>query len=241
MIRKTIFAAASLLASLSLVHAPAAAANLNIKDGNATAQVLCAKVLSDGSLAECHVTLDTTLTQIDPATKQLQQAEIAALGSLLQAGGNVAVTGSLPAFAATPTFNLGTLNGAATSAAQATNTSAITATQAATGSIAATAQTVTTTLPQITATPGLAVSYSSTAATLFNANASRHFMVIQVQGAPDTTGSTGCYINAVGAATADANSLYIPRGGYYESATHVGAGAVSIICTATMAVYSRQG
>jgi hypothetical protein len=47
------------------------------------------------------------------------------LGSPFQAGGSIAntafgISGTLPAFASTPTFNLGTLNGAATSANQAT-------------------------------------------------------------------------------------------------------------------------
>ena len=114
-------------------------------------------------------------------------------------------------------------------------------TVAAAGTAAATSQTVTTVLPQITATAGTATSFGTSAATLFAANASRHFMTIQVQGAPDTTGTNGCYINGIAGATADANSLFIARGGYFESATHVGTGAVSIICTGTMAVYSRQG
>jgi hypothetical protein len=52
-----------------------------------------------------------------------------ALGSPFQAGGSIGntafgISGTLPAFASTPTFNLGTLNGAATSALQTTgNTS----------------------------------------------------------------------------------------------------------------------
>jgi hypothetical protein len=51
------------------------------------------------------------------------------LGAPFQAGGSIGnssfgISGTLPSYAATPTFNLGTLNGAATSAAQATgNTS----------------------------------------------------------------------------------------------------------------------
>ncbi|WP_298690169.1 hypothetical protein [uncultured Sphingomonas sp.] len=114
-------------------------------------------------------------------------------------------------------------------------------TVAAAGTAATTAQTVTTVLPQITATAGTAISFGTSAATLFAANASRHFMTIQVQGAPDTTGTNGCYINGISGATADANSLFIARGGYFESGTHVGTGVVSIICTGTMAVYSRQG
>ena len=43
---------------------------------------------------------------------------IGAVGSPLQAGGSVGISGTLPAFASTPTVNLGTLNGAATAAKQ---------------------------------------------------------------------------------------------------------------------------
>ncbi|WP_298689078.1 hypothetical protein [uncultured Sphingomonas sp.] len=121
MFRKAILAAALLLASLPLVAAPAAAANLNIKDGNSTAQVLCAISMSDGSLSECNILTDTTGTKIDPATKQLQQSTITTLGSPFQAGGSIGntsfgISGTLPAFAAPPTVNFGTLNGAATDA-----------------------------------------------------------------------------------------------------------------------------
>jgi hypothetical protein len=53
-----------------------------------------------------------------------------ALGSPLQAGGSIGntafgITGTLPPYAATPTFNLGTLNGAATAAAQATGNTSV--------------------------------------------------------------------------------------------------------------------
>lgn len=162
--------------------------------------------------------------------------------------GTVGLSGALPGFASTPTFNLGTApaltigssalpSGAATASGQATNTAAITATQATPGTLASSAQTVTTVLPQLSPTQGSAISFGTTAATLFAANAGRHFIVVQVQGS-----SGGCYINGTATATADANSLYIPAGGYYESATHVGTGAVSIVCTAaTTPVYSRQG
>ena len=59
------------------------------------------------------------------ATDSSVQAVKTALGSPFQAGGSIAntafgISGTLPAFAATPTVNLGTLNGAATAAAQAT-------------------------------------------------------------------------------------------------------------------------
>lgn len=58
------------------------------------------------------------------ATQTTSAAILAALGTPFQAGGSIAntafgISGTLPAFAATPTFNLGTLNGAATAANQA--------------------------------------------------------------------------------------------------------------------------
>lgn len=63
------------------------------------------------------------------ATATAQASILTALGSPFQAGGSIAntafgISGTLPAFAATPTFNLGTLNGAATATLQGTgNTS----------------------------------------------------------------------------------------------------------------------
>ena len=54
------------------------------------------------------------------ATQTTLAALLTAVGSPMQAtGGSVSLTGSLPAYAATPTFNLGTLGGAATAANQA--------------------------------------------------------------------------------------------------------------------------
>ncbi|XYD07420.1 hypothetical protein R1A27_20130 [Methylobacterium sp. NMS12] len=49
-----------------------------------------------------------------------------ALGSPLQAGGSVGISGTLPPFASVQTFNLGTLNGAATAANQASEISQLT-------------------------------------------------------------------------------------------------------------------
>ena len=118
MFRKVILAAALLLAPLSCALSPATASNLTIKDGTQTTQYLCAKTLADGSLAECNVELDSGLNVIDPATKQYQISILTALGSPFQAGGSIGntsfgISGTLPAFAAPPTVNLGTLNGAA--------------------------------------------------------------------------------------------------------------------------------
>ena len=64
------------------------------------------------------------------ATATLQSSTITALGSPFQAGGSIGntafgISGTLPAFAATPTFNLGTLNGAATASAQATGNASL--------------------------------------------------------------------------------------------------------------------
>ena len=76
------------------------------------------------------------------ATSANQATEITALGTInttlgtpFQAGGSVGITGTLPAFAATPTFNLGTLNGAATAGNQ-------TAVQSAPGTPQTTAMTI---------------------------------------------------------------------------------------------------
>jgi hypothetical protein len=64
------------------------------------------------------------------ATAAKQDATIAALGSPFQAGGSIgntgfAINGTLPAFASTPTFNLGSLNGAATANAQTTGNNSL--------------------------------------------------------------------------------------------------------------------
>jgi len=94
-------------------------------DSSAVTQPISASVLplpSGAATATKQDTGNTALTQIATA-----------LGSPLQAGGSIGntafgISGTLPAFAATPTFNLGTLNGAATSAKQDTIAAAVTAT-----------------------------------------------------------------------------------------------------------------
>lgn len=65
------------------------------------------------------------------STAALQSALNTLLGSPFQAGGSIGnssfgISGTLPAFASTPTFNLGTLNGAATNAAQVTAQASLT-------------------------------------------------------------------------------------------------------------------
>lgn len=153
------------------------------------------------------------------------------IGGVTQSGTwNVGIT-------ATPTMNLGTLGGAATNAAQ-------TAVQSAPGTSATTAVTVQgatagVALPvnavlRVTTTNRSAV-VGTTATNLMAANTSRQGFAIQVQG------SGACYINGLATATADQNSLMIPAGGYFETTTHVGTGAVSIICTvASTPVWARE-
>lgn len=106
MFRKTILAAAALLATFLPV--PAFSANLAIKDGNSVAQTLCALTMGDSSLAECNVLVDTTATKIDPATKQLQETGNASLATIAT-GANASVfyngaTGSGSALAGSATF-----------------------------------------------------------------------------------------------------------------------------------------
>ena len=100
MIRKILVAAALLLAPLSLT--PASAANLSVKDGAGATQTLCAITMSDTSLSECNILVDTTGAKINPATKEGVAAVATALGSPFQAGGSIGntafgISGSLPA------------------------------------------------------------------------------------------------------------------------------------------------
>lgn len=84
---------------------------------------------SPGSTACATDNGSCNLNALLQRNNQRLTSAITALGSPFQAGGSIGntsfgISGTLPAFAATPTFNLGTLNGAATAAAQATgNTS----------------------------------------------------------------------------------------------------------------------
>lgn len=80
-------------------------------------------------------------------------------------------------------------------------------------------------------------SVGTTAVTLMASNTSRRGFAVQVQ---STTAS--CYINGQATATADYHSLQIAAGALYVTeSTHVGTGAISIICTgAATSVYSRE-
>lgn len=83
---------------------------------------------------------------------------------------------------------------------------------------------------------GAVVATANTAQQLMAANSARRGIAIQNQSSGD------CYISGQGTATADYHSLKIPSGGYYESpSTHVGTGAISIICTvANASIYARE-
>lgn len=83
---------------------------------------------------------------------------------------------------------------------------------------------------------GAIVTTAGTAQQLMAANASRRGFAIQNQ-------STGaCYINGQASATQDYRSLLIPAGGFYDTPpTHVGTGAISIVCAVANApVYARE-
>lgn len=86
-----------------------------------------------GSVTETAPASDTASSGINGRLQRIAQrltSLITAIGSPFQAGGSIGntafgISGTLPAFAATPTFNLGTLNGAATAAAQTTGNASL--------------------------------------------------------------------------------------------------------------------
>lgn len=184
-----------------------------------------------------------------------------AIGSITNSA--FGISGTLPAFAATPTFNLGTLNGASTSALQssmlssigsATDAAATTTDTTSTSLVAQTKQLVNRVNALITnlGTPSQAgvpvsnvvpatatdrgVVVGTSAVTLMAANATRKGMSLQNQ-----SSTASCYINGITTATADYHSLLIGPGGYFEPDHHIGAGAISIICSAaSTSVYARE-
>ncbi len=107
------------------------------------------------------------------ATSALQTTINTTLGSPFQAGGSIGntsfgISGTLPNFAATPTFNLGTLNGAATNAELVTiNTTLGTPFQAG-GSIGNSSFGISGTLPAFAATPTFNLGTLNGAATASN-------------------------------------------------------------------------
>ena len=101
-----------------------------------TVNTRCASVDSSGriSIDGSSVTQPISASALPLPTGAATQTTLAsiltALGSPFQAGGSIGntsfgISGTLPAFAATPTFNLGTLNGAATAANQSTEITAL--------------------------------------------------------------------------------------------------------------------
>ena len=79
--------------------------------------------------------------------------------------------------------------------------------------------------------------FGTTAAQLMPANAARRGIHLQNQST-----SASCWISGQATATADWHSLLIGPGVFYESApTHVGTGAISIICSAAnVPFYARE-
>ena len=76
---------------------------------------------------------------------------------------------------------------------------------------------------------------ANTSTTLASANTSRRGFAIQNQ----TAGA--CYLSGLATATLDYHSMLIPAGALYLSSdSHVGTGALSIICAQAGGVYGRQ-
>jgi hypothetical protein len=93
------------------------------KDGSGNFQALLGDVTNGQWVsirASVPLSITGTVTVTGPLTdSQLRATPVPVSGSVSAAvTGSVSLTGTLPAFAATPTFNLGTLNGAATAALQ---------------------------------------------------------------------------------------------------------------------------
>ena len=77
----------------------------------------------------------------------------------------------------------------------------------------------------------------TTKTVIMAANSARRGLAYQVQSA-----LANVWVNGIGSATADYNSLKIPASSYYESSTaHVGTGAVAAIAdTPATALYARE-
>lgn len=101
---------------------PVSALSLPLPSGAATDASL-------GNLTETAPATDTGSSAINGRLQRIAQrltTLITATGSPMQnSGGTVGISGTLPAFASTPTVNLGTLNGAATAANQSTEISSL--------------------------------------------------------------------------------------------------------------------
>lgn len=122
---------------------PAQATQIGGSDGTSlrAVKVSSAGVVSvDGSATTQPISAASLPLPAGASTSVLQSSIITALGSPFQAGGSIGnssfgISGTLPAYAATPTFNLGTLNGAATAANQSTEITSLSTIATNTGSI----------------------------------------------------------------------------------------------------------
>lgn len=86
--------AAATLAAFAAISAPAVAAdNISIRDATAAPIKMCSVQQPNGSQASCNTLVDTLGVKINPATRELEQQILTALGSPLQAGGAVTITG----------------------------------------------------------------------------------------------------------------------------------------------------
>lgn len=131
--RKPLSSALMVLAILSLLSSPAIAqsvSTLTVKDGVGAAQQLGTVDCRVGVKCYLHGEIDTTGVQVDPATKQLQQSTLTALGLLFPAGGSIGNTvfGATQSGAWNITNVSGTVSlptGASTAANQATGNASL--------------------------------------------------------------------------------------------------------------------
>lgn len=177
------------------------------------------------------------------STAALQSSIVTALGSPFQAGGSIGntafgISGTLPAFAATPTVNLGTLNGAATAAAQATGNASLSsidgktpalgqALAAASVPVILPAATITTLTPPTTVTANLGT-IAGVATAANQTNASQKTQI--VDGSGNVIASTSNNLNVQcancsgsGVSTGDeasftaGTSLFAGTGGFFQT------------------------
>ena len=174
-------------------------------------------------------------------------AVVTALGSPFQAGGSIgntgfSINGTLPAFATTPTFNLGTLNGAATSALQTTGNTALSAIQTSVANIPAQGQALSAaSLPvvlpaaQITAlTPPTSISVSNFPATQLVSAASLPLPSGAATSALQTTGNST--LSTIATNTTNAGTPTVSQSTAANlNATVVGSGGAALATSANQA------
>ncbi|USI72706.1 hypothetical protein [Sphingomonas morindae] len=217
--RRLIFRAAPLAALLFPLAAAGAAPNFVVKDGNAALITKCSVPQADGAQADCNVLVDTAGAKIDPATKALQQQQLATLGAPSDAKSIATDT--------TAASHTALLKGIID------RLSALIAASAASPQAGAKVDTV---VAGAAADRGLVVATAGAATPLMAADPARRGFAIQNQS------SGACYLNAAGPATQDQHSLLIAGGSYFESKdSHVATGALSILCAVANApVYARS-